>query len=112
MNLIIAMEILNKCTRNELRDHAFGDVEVTWIRDQVILGSGYFSGGNAKVDVANGDERTTFEGSDARELRDCGYAVNVARNDVTGPDEYSEGVIMPGLTNEGVLHEIQRREDA
>jgi hypothetical protein len=47
-----------------------------------------------------------FKNADARELRHCGTEGQVERNDETGPEDYQEGVTMPGLTLEGVLKEI------
>jgi hypothetical protein len=48
-----------------------------------------------------------FSGEDARKLRYCGTEGEMSRNDMTGPDSYSEGSIMPGLlTLEGVHKEL------
>ena len=47
----------------------------------------------------------SFSGSDARELLRCG-SLSASRNDMTGPETYQEGNVMPGLTLEGVRKEI------
>jgi hypothetical protein len=98
-----AVELLNKCVRSELRDHAFGDTEVSWFLDGKFVAEGYYGGGLASVSVNDGGD---FNDADARELRKCGTEGQVERNDETGPEDYQEGVTMPGLTLEGVLKEI------
>lgn len=112
MNLDEAKELLSKCTRDELRDHAFGDSEVSWVSDEFEVASGYFGGGTATVGVYEGENTTTFSGDEARELRKLGSEDNIERNDATGPDEYKEGITLPGLTLEGVLKEITTRPGA
>lgn len=104
-----AKEILSGAVRGELRDHAFGDAEVTWrIGDKEIAG-GYF-GWEASVwvnpDPPNG-AHYSFKGDAARYLRQFGSNGGVTRNDSTGPDEYKEGVIMEGLTKEAVRKELE-----
>jgi hypothetical protein len=98
-----AAALLNACTRIELRDHAFGDTEVVWRKDGVDIAAGYFSGVSSDVTFYGKDG--DFTGPNARELRKCGNLI-VGRNDETGPDEYQEGVVMPGLTLEGVRQEL------
>lgn len=112
MNLDEAKELLSKCTRNELRDHAFGDSEVDWVLNGEEVATGYFGAHVANVFLDEGEEFTHFSADEARELRKLGSEDNIQRNDTTGPDEYKEGVTMPGLTPEGVLKEITTRPDA
>lgn len=115
MELKEAKDILNTCERQELRDHAFGDVEVFWIREcqemqqDEEVATGYFGGGSASVSVAlpgTQDQFAHFEGSEARELKACGAVGHISRNDETGPDVFVEGFIMPGLTKEAVRKEL------
>lgn len=105
-----AKEILNGCVRSELRDHAFGDTEVTWMKDGLVLADGYFSGTTQTVSVIDwgNTEKSThsFTGDEARELRECGTEGEIDRNDQMGPDTYTEGALMPGLIKEGVLTEL------
>lgn len=104
MNIDLAKKILNAATRYELRDHAFGDTEVTWMYKGWEVGGGYFGG---TADVWIGDDG--FSGDEARTLRNCGKTLVVERNDETGPDNYNEGVTMPGLTLDGVRRELEGR---
>lgn len=108
MNFQQAQEQLNKCIRHELRDHAFGDTEVDWIFEGSIMASGYFNSSHASVTLFEMDRNQNFEGLEARELRNCGASAQVSRNDETGPIQYQEGLIMPGLTLEGVRDELTR----
>lgn len=103
-----AKELLAKCKRFELRDHAFGDTEISWFLDQVFVAEGYFAGGQATVCVMHTDCYAEFEKDEARELRKIGIEGGVERNDETGPEEYQEGVVMPGLTPEGVFLELTK----
>jgi len=107
MTLEEAMTILNSCQRGELRDHAFGDREVYWDRDDTMVAEGYF-GRTAAVGFydSDGNEIAEFTGDDAYKLSKCGELRGVSRNDETGPDEYQEGKCMPGLTLEGVKKEL------
>lgn len=107
MELSQAKEVLNGCVRDELRDHAFGDVEVFWMRDGEEIASGYFGGGTRQVYLAGGN---TFNDAEALELKMCGTSGVVNRNDETGPDTFVEGYIMPGLTKNAVKDELILRE--
>lgn len=98
-----AIEFLSSCKRYELRDHAFGDREVTWIKDGIEVADGYI--GEAKSSSVTIAE-TTFTGSDAIALGRLGTLASVERNDSTGPEEYEDGKIMPSLTLDGVLDEL------
>ncbi len=103
MELNEARDLLNDCTRDEFRDHAFGDVEITWFRGGFKVAEGYFGGTEASIGmVGNG----VFSGSDAFFLKNCGKEGNVERNDTTGPDDFVIGRTMPGLTKEGVKEEL------
>lgn len=100
-----AKQILDNAVRHELRDHAFGDTEVTWMIDDVEVGGGYFG---TTYDVwINTAGHDGFHGDDAVTLRKCGKDLVVERNDETGPEKYKEGVTMPGLTIEGVRRELE-----
>lgn len=105
MTLDEAKALLSTASRNELRDHAFGDCEVTWERDGAVVADGYF--GTEAASVAVG--RVTFVGESAWALRDLGARGAVERNDSTGPEAYAEGRTMPALTPAGVLAEITSR---
>jgi len=89
MTLEYASNLLGMCTRYELRDHAFGDREVSWLRGDVEVADGYFGGGTAEVhihiDFSGGG---SFTGEDAYKLVERGSEVRMERNDETGPDEY------------------------
>jgi len=90
MTLEEAKKVLDDCQRDELRDHAFGDAEVSWMRDGEEVASGYF-GSTASVSFyKNGTCKSVagFEGEDARKLRWCGNAGVSERNDSTGPGRY------------------------
>lgn len=121
MNLDEAKTLLNLCTRDELRDHAFGDREVSWTRKDkngktLLVADGYFGGSGVGVggvsilgpEDENGQMTTiaSFDGKEATELAKCGADVHIERNDSTGPDTYADGKCMPGLTLEGVLKEL------
>lgn len=107
MELEEAKELLNKCKRTELQDHAFGDTEVTWTLAGYFVAEGYFGGGSANVHIEWEGKSYNYDLShNAGALRNCGTLDGVERNDETGPDEYQEGVTMPGLTAEGVLEEL------
>lgn len=103
MELSEAKALLERCVRDELRDHAFGDAEVSWRNEEGEIASGYFSRNKADVWIPT---NASFDGDEARELRKCGSEGHIERNDETGPTEYAEGQIMPGLTKEGVLQEL------
>lgn len=103
-----AVKLLTESRRDELRDHAFGDREIYWVHP--VLGDiaeGYSGGGDVSISVVfEVGDRVFGYGSDDRELLKLGQRGRVERNDSTGPDEYLEGVTMPGLTKEGVLKEL------
>ena len=135
-----AKKLLNVCVRLELKDHAFGDMEVTWVavnNEGLVtheVATGYFAGRKTdgvsvsipplkyakpwKLDGSDGSstegsgaqEIVTFDGKEGRELLACGSTVLSTRNDSTGPDSYQEGQTMPGLTMEGVREELTGRD--
>jgi hypothetical protein len=111
MNFEDAKTVLNSATRWELRDHAFGDCEFGWTDAQGNnIAEGYSGGG--KCHIWFNDENETYDCDDidqARELKQCGTLGPVTRNDEVGPDDYSEGYLMPGLTKEAVLDEITKK---
>lgn len=111
MTLEEAKELLDQCTRAELRDHAFGDREIYFTKDGTSVAEGY-SGTECEITIfGTGDgglDDTYFQGSEAYELLRCGTLDSVERNDSTGPDEYQEGECMPGLTTAGVLDELTK----
>jgi len=107
MTVIEAKEVLSKANRWELRDHAFGDREVGWDQNGKEIASGYFSGCTQEVGIVLSDgSYIVFDGADASELAMCGTLGTVERNDETGPEEYVQGQVMPGLTLEGVRKEL------
>lgn len=108
MDLSDARQRLVGTNRHELRDHAFGDAEVHWTIGDHVVAYGLFGGGHvAAVQIYNADDEpiATFEREDAYALREEGHLI-ATRNDETGPDEYQEGKVMPGLTKEGVYKEL------
>lgn len=108
MNFEEAKTLLNSATRWELRDHAFGDTEFGWTDAQGNhIAEGYSGGGRCSVWFNDPDETYSCDDVDeARELKRCGTLGPVERNDETGPDNYVEGYIMPGLTKEAVREEL------
>ena len=116
MTLDQAVEILNSAVRSELRDHAFGDREISWEREGVQVADGYSGSTGTYVDFYGEGEGedgfpTTvgeFEGRDAFKLLECGSEGHVERNDSTGPSKYTDGVCMPSLTLKGVRDELTR----
>ena len=104
MTLEEAKQRLNNCTRHELRDHAFGDREIGWYSNAGMhVAEAYISRDESNVYIG---EDATFTGADALALATCGKQGTIERNDTTGPDEYQDGVTMPGLTLEGVKKEL------
>lgn len=105
MDVDEAKDILSQCDRHELRDHAFGDMEVTWTipgRSHEVA-YGYSSGRSYGVHMV-GD--STFDAEEAKMLLACGDLVQVERNDEAGPEDFVEGRIMPGLTKQAVRQEL------
>lgn len=83
-----AKKFLNLCHRLELRDHAFGDREITWTLLDVEVAGGYFGGGSREVWIDQEHGGGSWTGQEASELVVCGKIDRVERNDETGPDFY------------------------
>jgi hypothetical protein len=82
MNKQEAIELLSSCDRYELRDHAFGDCEVTWNKGEEMIASGYFSSDCKSVSIyAFQEVDTLFAGKDADDLRKHGRFI---RSDIAG----------------------------
>lgn len=105
MNVKEAKVILDDCDRHELRDHAFGDMEISWSRSGFEVAYGY-AGGECGVHLVDGE---AFEGDDARLLVTCGTLAHIERNDEAGPADFVPGRIMPGLTREAVKQELMKQ---
>lgn len=87
MTLEQAKEILNSCFRFELRDHYFGDREITWKDSKgVEVAYGYFGNDQTVNLVAAPD--VYFRGPAAYQLVKCGKLKQVERNDEQGEDFY------------------------
>lgn len=115
MNIEDAKTLLRTAVKFELRDHAFGDCEVTWYKKvgdvETEVATGYF-GGTRSVSIYEDSSNTAhFEGAEADELRECFASEKSERNDETGPDDFVVGRTMPGLTLEGVRKELTREEN-
>ena len=117
MTLEEAKAFLNGLVRSELRDHAFGDREITWCdsagkerADGYSGSTGTFVSIYSEKEDEHGDplEIGDFEGRDALQLLKCGSEGLVERNDSTGPDNYQDGQCMPGLTLKGVRDELTK----
>lgn len=89
MTIEEAETLLNTATRLELRDHAFGDIELTWVIDVPanqeggkVLAWGYLGITNY-VDIVDKDGAPVvkFYDEDAHRLRKAGAKVIVQRND-------------------------------
>lgn len=107
MNLEEAKTLLGGATRHELRDHAFGDTEVYWVKGGKEIACGYFGGGQDSVSIFKpAEDAASFDGEEARALRECGTLGEIGRNDETGPNEFIEGQTVPALTLEGVREEL------
>lgn len=107
MNVEEARDILNGCDRHELRDHAFGDREISWTRRGLEVAFGYSDGRECGVHLVDGN---AFEGQDAKGLVNLGTLRHAERNDEIGPATYVEGRIMPGLTKARVQQEIMSQK--
>lgn len=102
-----AKEFLRACYRIELRDHAFGDVEISWQdAEGKEVAAGYIGSSNPSVGIFGYDNN--FDGPEAHTLATFGTLKSVERNDEVGPPEFVVGQIMPGLTKEGVLADWDR----
>lgn len=78
MTLDEAKVLLAKCTRDELRDHAFSDAEVHWEDSGgFVVAYGYYGIDHAEVVLGE----SVFNADDARALRCHGRRGRVERND-------------------------------
>ena len=89
ITLADALDLLNSCRRDELRDHAFGDREVTWTDDDGNVVGFYCNSGQwphpvyvTRFDEA-GEEIEEAEFAATRQVMSTGMAGLVERNDVT-----------------------------
>lgn len=80
MNYQDAVQTLSACNRAELRDHAFGDREISWWRGDTLVAEGY-DGVSAYVVCSDG---TKFENDEAYKLFKLGTLKTVTRNDAQG----------------------------
>lgn len=99
-----AAKILKEATRSELRDHAFGDREIFWEKDGKDIAGGYLGRGVPEVWFIG--KSGCFTDEEARELAKLGISGRIERNDETGPDEYKDGEVMPGLSKGDVYKEL------
>jgi cold shock CspA family protein len=78
-----AEALLADSSRYALSDHAFGDSEVTWMKDGKLVASGYF-GRTSSVTLEETADRdaTSFADEAAMRLRYCGKLARHERNDV------------------------------
>lgn len=106
MNFDEAKFILERAERHELRDHAFGDMEVFWRKDEKIVATGYFGVSSRRINMMNGG---IFSGDEAMILKECGNLAGVDRNDTTGPEDFEIGRVMPEIKEELTLHNIFSR---
>lgn len=102
IDLLFAILALPHLVREESRDHAFGDVEVYVMFGEQEVGFGYFGGGTSGMTIYN----INLVGNPARLARAAIPLGAVGRNDSTGPDEFTLGQTMSGLTKEAVLEEL------
>lgn len=80
-----ASKLLSQCTRNELRDHAFGDREVYFTLNDEEVAEGYLGGGMASVSIKG--KGTEFTDGEARQLLALGTLGQVERNDSMDDDD-------------------------
>ncbi len=110
ISLADAKALLNTCARSELRDHAFGDREVSWTDDDGHELGFYCNSGRAPhmVYVERYEDGKKVEAAEFHDysLLKCGKSARIERNDSTGPDTYQDGACMPGLTLAGVRKEL------
>ena len=98
MDTTEAQELLNLCDRQELRDHAFGDREVSWRFDGVEVAGGYFGSGHKSVWIHDYEQivihgfdhaqfvLANFSDDEAHVLSTCGKVTMIERNDMQGDD--------------------------
>jgi len=87
MELEAAKRLLNKSVRNEKYDDAFGDVEIYWLNEHLLLASGYFSPTQSAVWFASVDGEEVlarFRNEDALALRECGEPGLISHDPIIG----------------------------
>ena len=88
MTLEKAKALLSNSFRSELRDHFFGDREITWSDEHgEDVATGYAGGNTAEVHIGGSGEGL-FVDAEARSLMGLGKVKEISRNDSAGPDEY------------------------
>ncbi len=89
MPLDYAKTFLAASTRDVLKDHAFGDSEVFWLRDGRQIAFGYF-GRSKSVSIKETKQfgSTSFEDKEAGELEFLGKNGVYERNDAGDPREW------------------------
>lgn len=94
MNISIedAKAILTDCTRNELRDYAFGDKEVTFVNKGDIVAEGYEGTVGTYLTVFHDGSETSFTGVDALTLLHYGQLGVVSFNNSPTAAESEGGV--------------------
>lgn len=107
MDLNQAKLLLAKSERHELRDHAFGDAEITWSVDGVDVAFAYEDGKALHISFYDSENNVIaeFEDEDYQELRSLGKAC-ISRNDSTGPVTYTPGKVKSGLSLGDVFNEL------
>lgn len=86
-----AKTFLDKCERSELRDHYFGDREVSWHLDGVEVAFGYLGPSSQSVSIfrpVTNEMVWDCDGKEARNLSYAGKLTELSRNDTEGPDRY------------------------
>lgn len=78
MDIPTAKELLAGTKRHVLRDDAFGDAEVEWIRDGEIIATGYFGNNCAEVYFHRAADK--FTDDDAWAFRGCGTLGAISLN--------------------------------
>jgi hypothetical protein len=81
-------ELLSGCVRDELRDHAFGDAEIHWIRHGEMVAEGYRGASGTSVSVL--DPHSEWDGLFAVPLLGLGKLGRVERNDSGGTIDEDE----------------------
>lgn len=76
MTLDDAKRILSTCSREELRDDAFGDREVYWMQGELEVACGYFGADTREVQI----DGLTYCGDEADQLANYGIRGLVEQN--------------------------------
>jgi hypothetical protein len=73
-------DLLTGCVRSELHDHAFGDAEIHWLRDDEIVAEGYRGASGMSVSVL--EPHSEWDGQLAAPLLRLGKQGLIERNDL------------------------------